>query len=411
MIQEISPQKIHPNAFNPNVMPHDLYNNLRQRMIAEGPMGIDPILVSPAGVFYGKAGLADEYVAVDGYHRWKLSVELKWDAIRCDVQNLTEDQAKQVSYSRNKLRGTMDPFREAALFQSMLKDLETQENVAEYFGVDRTLVANRLSLLKLPDEVKALSSKVPRGTLSTSHLEAISSVPDKNVQKELAKETVERDMNMRELERRVSWEKEKIAKEAKFRKAVEESEHKACPVCKGQAVREHWRRIPWVLCEKNHEWDLKTGECPDLAEAERRRKIEAGEKVERELVPQSFRYIDDEKTLREKLSRRTVQLLRTLESVRNLRIAGTVKIDGELKDISIDFERSNYSENIVKHDPNRLEWGLWGNGRLTLNWEGKEYKKYPEKTLIYVFGNSTKKTAEAAFARVKEFLDKLKLGA
>ncbi len=84
----IEVDKIEPNKFNPNVMPEAEYQALKQDMLVHGVNGVDPILVSIKKIFYGSGPLTsaefsgDQYVVIDGEHRWQVAKELGWKEIR-----------------------------------------------------------------------------------------------------------------------------------------------------------------------------------------------------------------------------------------------------------------------------------------------------------------------------------------
>ena len=63
---------IQPNRFNPNVMQDEEFQALKKDMQVHGPVGIDPVLVSPFNAFYlSETKSRDDYVIIDGEHRWK----------------------------------------------------------------------------------------------------------------------------------------------------------------------------------------------------------------------------------------------------------------------------------------------------------------------------------------------------
>jgi ParB family chromosome partitioning protein len=168
----------HPNKYNPNEMTPEEYAALGANMIKEGPHGTDPLTVRPDGM---------GFEIIDGEHRWKKAGELKWERIRYVVREVDEDRAQEINYAKNKLRGHINPWKEAELFSSAWSKFKTQEVVAKKFGVTQPYVADALSLLKVPDEVREI---IARAIIQPSSrvLRILASLEDPTDQEALAME-------------------------------------------------------------------------------------------------------------------------------------------------------------------------------------------------------------------------------
>jgi len=266
----IATSKIEPNPWNPNVMGEKEYLALKEDMRVHGAEGIDPVLVSPKGIFFHDQPLylerkADLYVIVDGEHRWRAARELKWEAISCDVKNIKEDEAKALCYARNRERGTIDPFKEAALFKT---EQGTQAEVAQKYGVDPTTVSHRLSLLKLAPTVTKAVQDMPRGKLLTvSHLEPLATLPEGD-QVTVLKQ-VKEDMQWREgppsvksVQEKVETVKREREEERQLQEALKTAKFPKCPTCGKPPKEIQHKGLSWVECESgryDHTWNLDTG--------------------------------------------------------------------------------------------------------------------------------------------------------
>ena len=162
------------------------YQALKADMLLVGPKKIGSVLASPYLVFYPCEDNEENrqfyaefstYVIVDGQHRHQAATELKWSELKVDVQDITEEEAKGICYRKSKEHGTIDPFKEAALFKREL-DLMSQKEIAAKYLVDPSTVSHRLSLLKLVPEVLEQVAKMPRGTVTPSHLEPATFLPE-----------------------------------------------------------------------------------------------------------------------------------------------------------------------------------------------------------------------------------------
>jgi len=123
------------------------------------------------------------YSIIDGEHRWKAAKLLGWKKIRCAVREVNEDRAQEINYAKNRLRGHINPFKEAEMFDVAWKKLARQEDVAMKFGISQSYVANALALGRIPEEIQKI---IPRG-INRSLLEVLARIEDPADQETLAK--------------------------------------------------------------------------------------------------------------------------------------------------------------------------------------------------------------------------------
>lgn len=383
-MQEIQVRFLEPNPWNPNRMPEDLYQALKAHMEKGGK--VDPLIVM-------QKGLLPPYVIVDGEHRWRAAKELGWEIIACELIECSEDEAKREGYQRNKFRGTMDVYREAELFASLLEKLGTQQGLAEYFGVSQPLVASRLSILKTHDKVRQLYSTIPRGIITPSHLESIAALP-KDLQVKVVSEVAEEGLSVQTTEHRVQQEKRILERKENLRKAVEASEHKTCPECGAEPETTSFQGLPWVHCKgkdgswQKHEWNLKTGQTEkQLREAQRRKELESTkpEEARPKLPPRSFRYQAAPDEMGRKLTKRVLEMMRDVTAIETFRVTGSMKVGDKTEEVTIDFvaphkaawsgtENLSYSESVGGDKKER---------HVSVFAEAKEYQKWPDdKSLV-----------------------------
>jgi len=275
MVEQMLPVfQLQANKFNPNVMQPEEFEALKADMNMVGPKRIDPVLVSPYLAFYpcedteeNRAFFAEHptYVIVDGEHRWRGATDLKWSELRCDVEEISEEDAKGICYRKSKERGTIDPFKEAALFKSEVDVGLTQKEIAEKFIIDSSTVSHRLSLLRLVPEIKEKISMMPRGTITPSHLEPIATLPE-GEQKKIELTRWDKEVRpVQDIAEEVRRIKRNLSEKEALRKAIETAKFKECPKCKGEASGIYHKGLPWVNCrnhpyEQDHTWNLYTGE-------------------------------------------------------------------------------------------------------------------------------------------------------
>ena len=180
-------EDIKPNSFNPNMMPKQTYETMLQDMGCRGIDSINPVEVRPVEG-------CPHYELVDGQSRWAAARELGWRLIRAEIRLLSLEDAKAECYRKNRLRGHIDPFKEAALFRSEIESGLSYRDVAGKFEVSRGYVYESLRLLTglHPDIVRRaqeLSTRVDTG-LTRTHLEVLASIKDRAQQRILFEKMV-----------------------------------------------------------------------------------------------------------------------------------------------------------------------------------------------------------------------------
>lgn len=424
---EISVDNIEPNRFNPNVMAPEVFRSLCEDMKQGGHDVISPITVSEKKVFYNNPEFeSGKYVIVDGENRWKAAKEIGWSTIACDISALTEDLAKVVNYRKNKERGTIDPLREASLFKSETESL-TQEQVALKYGVSQPFIANRLRLIKLNPEVVEAYQKpnekfkeiqikkhetelkewkekqpkngwkpekpseedlIPRGIISSSHLEAISTLPEDR-QLSVARDILSRDISAKETERLVQRVKEEIADDKRFRELLAKAVTKTCPKCGGEPELNYDGKT-FKCSGRNSEGAYTAYGCPSWDPMKTKKEIEA--EIQESKSEDDLKRIEELKeTFKEARENPSyVKLPETPEELSNLVkpwLVRKIQEFTEVDKISVYGKRGSETFNIDFDPPSagftnlRLSF-RFGKLEFGFNVEPKEYKRENAKSRV-----------------------------
>ena len=104
----------------------------------------------------------------------------------------------EIGLIENLQREDLNPAEEARGYQTLMEEYGlTQEQVAERMGKSRPAVTNTLRLLALPEDLLKL---VEVATLSAGHARAILGAPTQALQREAAKQVLERGLSVRQTE-------------------------------------------------------------------------------------------------------------------------------------------------------------------------------------------------------------------
>ncbi|MEK5059963.1 ParB/RepB/Spo0J family partition protein [Paenibacillus shunpengii] len=141
------------------------------------------------------------YEIIAGERRFRASQFCGKSTIPAVVRNFTEQQVMEIALIENLQRENLNAMEVAVAYQGLMDQFSlTQEELSMKVGKSRSHIANFLRLLALPEEVK---EHVSRGTLSMGHARAIVGIKEQKVVKELAKQCIQQQWSVRELEEAV----------------------------------------------------------------------------------------------------------------------------------------------------------------------------------------------------------------
>lgn len=153
---------------------------------------IQPIIVRP---FQGR------YQLIAGERRLRAAQMAALPAIPALVREVTDEQLFEWSLVENIHRRDLNAIERAKAYQRYLNAFSlTQADAAERLGEDRSVIANYLRLLDLPEDVRQM---LVDGTLSMGHARAILGLPTDDLRRKLANRAMAGRLSVRDVERLV----------------------------------------------------------------------------------------------------------------------------------------------------------------------------------------------------------------
>ncbi|MCA1065633.1 nucleoid occlusion protein [Rossellomorea sp. AcN35-11] len=191
-VKKIPVSQIVPNRFQPRTVFNDEKIEELSRTIHTHGI-IQPIVVRQYG--------DEQFEIIAGERRYRAVQKLGWETVPAIVKNLNDTETASVALIENLQREELSPIEEAIAYGKLLElhDL-TQEALAQRLGKGQSTVANKLRLLKLPEEIQsALLDK----HITERHARAL--IPLKNPEKQiqLLQEIIEKSLNVKQTEDRV----------------------------------------------------------------------------------------------------------------------------------------------------------------------------------------------------------------
>lgn len=184
--------KIVPNRFQPRTIFDDgKIEELSRTIHTHGV--IQPIVV--------RSTADNQYEIIAGERRYRAMKKLQWTEVPAIVRNLSDKETASVALIENLQREELTAIEEAVAYQKLLELHElTQEALAQRLGKGQSTVANKLRLLKLPEEVK---QAILKREISERHARALIAIKDSPLQLQILQQTLENDWNVRQLEEHI----------------------------------------------------------------------------------------------------------------------------------------------------------------------------------------------------------------
>ena len=191
-IKKIPIDHIIPNRFQPRTIFDDEKIEELSRTIHTHGI-IQPIVV--------REFEKDTFEIIAGERRWRAMKKLGWDLVPAIVKDFNDTETASVALIENLQREELSPIEEAMAYGKLLELHHlTQEALAQRLGKGQSTVANKLRLLKLPQQVQdALLNKL----ITERHARSLIPLKDPEKQVKLLEEIIVKGLNVKQTEDRV----------------------------------------------------------------------------------------------------------------------------------------------------------------------------------------------------------------
>lgn len=140
----------------------------------------------------------DTYELVAGERRLRAAKLAKLDKIPAIIINVNDKDSAVLALIENLQRENLNYFEEAEGYYNLMEDYNlTQEDIAKQVGKSQSTIANKLRLLKLPDQVVKL---LLDHQLSERHARALLKLPTSDLQVALLNKVIIQSLNVRKTE-------------------------------------------------------------------------------------------------------------------------------------------------------------------------------------------------------------------
>ena len=190
-LKHISIDKISPNPYQVRTEWNEQeLSDLSESIKSNGL--IQPIIVRPS-----KEG----YELIAGERRFRASQLASLENIPALVRQANDEEMLELALIENIHRKDLNPIERAKGYQQYIRTFSlTQAQASQRLGEDRSVIANYLRLLDLPEEIKQM---LIDSRLMMGHARAILSLPTDELRRKLANRALAGRLSVREIERLV----------------------------------------------------------------------------------------------------------------------------------------------------------------------------------------------------------------
>lgn len=150
---------------------------------------IQPLIVTKKG---------ERFQIIAGERRWRAAKLAGLKEVPVIVKDYSEEEIAEIALIENIQRKDLNPVEEARAYKKLMTEYSlTQEALSERISKSRTVIANALRILRLPE---AVLDEVSKGNLSLGHAKVILSLESEELQKKACATVLEKNLSVRETE-------------------------------------------------------------------------------------------------------------------------------------------------------------------------------------------------------------------
>ena len=139
-----------------------------------------------------------KYEIVAGERRWRACKLAGLKEIPGILKDMGQEESAKIALIENIQREDLNPVEEAHAYKKLMEEFNlTQEELSAQIGKSRSYISNSIRILNLDNEVL---DHISSGDLSQGHGKAILSIKNKDEQIKIAKEILNKKLNVRDTE-------------------------------------------------------------------------------------------------------------------------------------------------------------------------------------------------------------------
>ncbi|MBZ2175691.1 nucleoid occlusion protein [Schnuerera sp. xch1] len=203
-VKNIPIESIRPNPYQPR-------KDFNKKSLEELSQSIKAFgLIQPISV---RKMQNDSYELIAGERRLRASELADLKEIPAIVVEYRDNESAMLALIENLQREDLNFIEEAEGYHNLIKDHGfTQQQLAKKIGKSQSTIANKLRILKLPDDIK---KDLLENNLTERHGRALLKLPDYEFKRNLLDKVIQEDLNVKKTEKLVNDILDELTKEDK----------------------------------------------------------------------------------------------------------------------------------------------------------------------------------------------------
>lgn len=141
----------------------------------------------------------DKYELIAGERRLRAAKLANLSAVPAIINNMSDESSAVLALLENLQREDLNFIEEALGYENLIKEHSfTQQQLAEKLGKNQSTIANKLRILRLPNEIKI---KLVENNLTERHARALLKLPTEVLMKEVVDKVIKHELNVKRTEK------------------------------------------------------------------------------------------------------------------------------------------------------------------------------------------------------------------
>ncbi len=189
-VMEIPIENIVPNPYQPRkVFSQSALEELSNSIKSYGIL--QPITVRQKS--------ENEYELVAGERRYRAAKLAGFTSIPAIINNMSDEASAVLALLENLQREDLNFIEEALGYENLIKEHSfTQQQLAEKLGKNQSTIANKLRILRLPDDIKI---RLVENNLTERHARALLKLPNEEMISEVVDKIIKQDLTVKKTEK------------------------------------------------------------------------------------------------------------------------------------------------------------------------------------------------------------------
>ncbi|MGL4912594.1 MAG: nucleoid occlusion protein [Romboutsia sp.] len=141
----------------------------------------------------------DKYELIAGERRLRAARLAGFELVPVIINNMSDESSAVLALLENLQREDLNFIEEAMGYENLIKEHEfTQQQLAEKLGKNQSTIANKLRILRLPNEIKI---KLVENDLTERHARALLKLPNEELMKEVLDKVIKSELTVKKTEK------------------------------------------------------------------------------------------------------------------------------------------------------------------------------------------------------------------